>query len=181
MDKIDKLIQLLHEETGLPFDRDAMNVDRMEEWGAVELRSESAGMWADGHLIDEKWMIEIYCVVDSRESWYIGQVNDALERFAEEVDDIGWRMPERGFLPEIDRVAWKWQAAIFGEMEIPEETETEEPEPNDPEEPETPEPENPDDPEEPKLDPDPDDPDPEEPEEPEPDDPETETDPEDEI
>lgn len=121
MDKIDLLIACLNEHMpDVPFDRDAINVDRpTERWGAAELRRQVAGQWADGHLIDQALGVDLYLCVDDRESAWLADVQDALNEFSD-AEDIGYGFAERVYLPAIDRALWRWGISFYGGLEVPE-------------------------------------------------------------
>lgn len=118
MDKIDILIDMLNAAIPqVPFDRDAVNVDRPDEWGAVELRGASGAQWADGHMIDQKFRIDILLCVEDLGAEWVSDVQDVLNAFDDQVDYLGYSLPERAYLQEIDRAAWRWQCAMFGPLE----------------------------------------------------------------
>ena len=120
MDRVDQLIDILNREiTQVSFDRDAIDVDRPEEWGAVELRR-SAGQWADGHLVDESYRADVFLCVNDRESDWAEKMNSAFRCFDDEVEDLGWTLSDRTYLPELDRLLWKWAVVIYGPLAVPE-------------------------------------------------------------
>lgn len=104
----------------VPFDRDAMMEDRpAERWGAAELRRAPRAVWADGHMIDQVIEIDLYLCTDDLESDWLNEVQEALAEFGEESgEDIGWQLPERVYLPTIDRALWRWALQMFGPLEI---------------------------------------------------------------
>lgn len=122
MDKIDRIIDLLNAETGgeVSFDRDAIDVDRPEAWGALELRSQAETQWADGRPIDDTWLADLYLCVEDRESHWIALVNRALAAADEEMP-LSWSMAERTYVAQLEKLLWRWQIRIWGPMEIPEE------------------------------------------------------------
>lgn len=132
MDRIDQLIDILNREiTDISFDRDAIDVDRPDEWGAVELRRES-NIWADGHPVDSITRADVFLCVNGRESDWAEKMRDAFLCFDDEVEDIGWTLSDRTYLPELDRLLWKWAVVIYGPLDVPAPPEA----PAEPEEPE---------------------------------------------
>lgn len=123
MDKIDILIEQLNDALGgrIEFDRDAVDVDRPEEWGAVELRRDAETQWADGRPIDTQYLANIYLAIDDRESGLLSLVNGALEA-VDEMFPIIWSMADRVWLPEIERAVWIWNVRIWGPIGWEEET-----------------------------------------------------------
>lgn len=121
MDWIDRLIDILNGvmDGDVSFDRDATDVDRPDNWGAVELRGEAETVWADDQPIDSIWTADVYLCVTDRESGWITRVGEALRLFDAETP-CTWSMPERGYLPELDRILWRWQVRIYGPLEMPE-------------------------------------------------------------
>lgn len=125
MDKIDVLIEKLNlaMDGAIEFDRDAVDVDRPEEWGAVELRRDQETQWADGKPIDTQYLANIYLSIEDRESDLIDLVNGALEE-TDELFPIIWGMADRMWLPDIERALWIWNVRIWGPLAWDEETET---------------------------------------------------------
>ena len=79
MDRVDQLIDILNRDVGgVVFDRDAIDVDRPENWGAVEARTDGKQQWADGHLIDEAHRMDVYLCVSDREADWSAKMNDAF-------------------------------------------------------------------------------------------------------
>ena len=125
MDKIDVLIEKLNlaMDGAIEFDRDAVDADRPEEWGAVELRRDAEILWADGKPIDTQYLVNIYLSIEDRESDLLGRVNEALEA-CDELFPIVWHMADRVWLPDIERALWAWTVRIWGPLAWDEETET---------------------------------------------------------
>lgn len=120
MDRIDQLIDCLNAGLagGAVFDRDAVDVDRPDNWGAVELRAESETQWADDSPIDTISTCDVYLCVDDRESHWGADVVLALEAF-DELAPCYWQQTGREYVPELDRILWKWQVRILVPLEIP--------------------------------------------------------------
>jgi len=118
MDKIDVIIEQLNlaMDGRIEFDRDAVDADRPEEWGAVELRRDAEIQWADGKPIDTQYLANIYLSIEDRESDLLGRVNEALEA-CDELFPITWQMADRVWLPDIERALWAWTVRIWGPME----------------------------------------------------------------
>lgn len=129
MDKIDQMIACLHEHAPeIPFDRDALAEDRPgDRWGAVELRGAAGAVWADGRLIDQGFLVELWLCVDDLDSEWLEDIQEALAEYGE-TEDIGYGLAERVYLPDIDRTLWRWTVTIYGGLTVEEpeeETETE--------------------------------------------------------
>lgn len=129
MDKIDQMIACLHGHAPeIPFDRDALAEDRPgDRWGAVELRGAAGAVWADGRLIDQGFLVELWLCVDDLDSEWLEDIQEALAEYGE-TEDIGYGLAERVYLPDIDRTLWRWTVTIYGGLTVEEpeeETETE--------------------------------------------------------
>lgn len=124
MDKIDAMIQRLNiaMDGRIEFDRDAVDTDRPEEWGAVALRKDQEILWADGRPIDTQYLADIYLSVSDRESEMIERVNDAMD-FLDGEFPIVWKLNDRVWLADIERALWIWNVRIWGPLELPEEDE----------------------------------------------------------
>ena len=125
MDKIDVLIEQLNLAMGgtIEFDRDAVDADRPEEWGAVELRRDAEILWADGKPIDVQYLANIYLSIEDRESDLLARVNEALDA-CDGLFPIVWQMTDRVWLPDIERALWAWSVRIWGPLEWPDDEET---------------------------------------------------------
>ena len=124
-DKIDVLIDALNDAVPtIPYARDAMDLDTPEDWGAVELNG-GDGFDADGITIDMDYRANIWTVTEDRGTEVMYLVQDVLTDFQERWFGFKWQFPERIWLNEINRVAWKWTVRIPGPLDTETEDEAE--------------------------------------------------------
>jgi hypothetical protein len=116
-DAIDALIEDLNEATGgaLTFERDVLDVDRPEDWGAVEMTG-TVDEWADGKRIDRAYRLDIWAAVSDRASEWLETVEDVLDAWG---DRISYQLRERAYLHDLKKVVWRWDAVITT-LEAPE-------------------------------------------------------------
>ena len=147
-DLVDALIDDLNDGvTDVTFERDVLETNRPEDWGAVELTGQDEAEWADGILIDQSLVIDIWACVSDRGSGIKRKVQTVLQAFCA-TWQTGWKMVSRNYIYDLDKVIWRWQVSIEGPLTYPEEEEEELPF-TDPEE----DPEEYEDPEWPEMDP----------------------------
>lgn len=125
-DLIDQLIDQLND--GVPdvtFERDVLETDRPEDWGAVELTGEDDSEWADGILIDQVLAADIWVCVTGRGSRIKRRVQAVLRKFGTE-NDAGWKLISRNYIYDLDKVVWRWRVSLWaplgeddGEMDWP--------------------------------------------------------------
>lgn len=124
-DKIDVLIDALNAAVPtIPYARDAMDLDTPEDWGAVELNG-GDGFDADGITIDMEYRANVWTVTEDRGTEVMFLVQDVLQAFQERWFGFRWQFPERIWLNEINRVAWKWTVRIPGPLDTETDTEDE--------------------------------------------------------
>lgn len=120
MDRIDQLLDFIGERIPeVIWDRDAVDVDRPENWGAAELRSEPASQWADGRETDTMNGVELYLAVSDRESAWKSRVESALEAFDASVCWIDWHMDDRTWMPQIEKTLWRWTVRMLEGLDVP--------------------------------------------------------------
>lgn len=125
-DRIDDLIDALNDGVdGITFDRDVLDTNRPDDWGAVELTGEDDADWADGTMIDQALTADIWICVSDRGSWPKRSVQRVLKEFCPEIV-AGWRFVNRAYLYDLDKVMWHWTVSIDGPL-APEDPEDEEP------------------------------------------------------
>ena len=143
-DLIDDLIDDLNDGVdGVTFDRDVLDTNRPDDWGAVELSGQDDAEWADGQMIDQILTAEVWVCLSDRGSGVKRQVQAVLKAFCAEIH-AGWRFVNRAYLYDLDKVMWRWTVTIDGPLApapaVPADSSdgTEEPgdDPKDPEEPE---------------------------------------------
>ena len=131
-DLIDQLIDQLND--GVPdvtFERDVLETDRPEDWGAVELTGEDDSEWADGTMIDQVLAADIWVCITGRGSRIKRRVQAVLRRFGTE-NDAGWKLISRNYIYDLDKVVWRWRVSMWAPLEA-DDDETDWPDP-DPEE-----------------------------------------------
>ena len=125
-DRIDDLIDALNDGVdGITFDRDVLDTNRPDDWGAVELTGDDDADWADGTMIDQTVIADIWICVSDRGSWPKRSVQRVLKEFCPEIV-AGWRFVNRAYLYDLDKVMWHWTVSIDGPL-APEDPEDEEP------------------------------------------------------
>ena len=125
-DRIDDLIDALNDGVdGITFDRDVLDTNRPDDWGAVELTGDDDADWADGTMIDQTLTADIWICVSDRGSWPKRSVQRVLKEFCPEIV-AGWRFVNRAYLYDLDKVMWHWTVSIDGPL-APEDPEDEEP------------------------------------------------------
>lgn len=126
MDRIEELIRRL--ETALPdytWDRDALDMERGDKYGAVELSGIAATLWADDQPVERAWTIQIWMAMEGSGLESVETVEAVLEAFDSEVAPIVWDMPQRGYYQDIGKLLWNWRVTLYG----PPVTEDAEPDP----------------------------------------------------
>ena len=123
-DIIDELLDALNDGTEVVFDRDAMDVNRPEDWGAVELTGESGSDWADGGMTEQESEISVWLCCRQKDLTPKGQVQAVLHDFCR--PRVGrWRLQGRNWLPDLDRVLYEWKVYLCGPAVPDTEPETE--------------------------------------------------------
>ena len=130
-DAIDRLIADLNEEMGddLTFERDVLDVDRPEDWGAVELTG-VLNEYADGQVIDQIYKVDVWASVSTRESGWLQRIEGVLKSYG---DHLGYYLKERAYLHDLEKVLWRWECQLWS-LEAPEDPEDPEDPESDPEE-----------------------------------------------
>ena len=110
-DAIDGLIAALNAVTvprGLAFERDVLDVDRPEDWGAVEMTG-TENEWADGEIIDQVYKLDIWASVSDRSAEWKAVIEDVLRE-----QKTAYRLKERAYLHDLNKVLWRWEAQLWG-------------------------------------------------------------------
>lgn len=116
-DLIDDLIDALNDGVdGITFDRDVLETDRPEDWGAVELSGQDDGEWADGVMIDQSLAVDVWVCLSDRGSWPKRQVQRVLRAFCADTAGCGWRFVSRAWLYDLEKVMWRWTVTIDGPL-----------------------------------------------------------------
>lgn len=115
-DQIDELIADLNDGVeGVTFDRDVLETDRPEDWGAVELSGQDDSEWADGTLIDQALTADVWVCLSDRGSRVKRQVQAVLTAYCGE-RQAGWRLVNRAWLYDLNKVMWHWSVSIDGPL-----------------------------------------------------------------
>ena len=125
-DLIDELIDQLNDGVpGVTFDRDVLETDRPEDWGAVELTAEDDSEWADGVMIDQVLAADVWLCSGNHGSRIKRKVQAVLRRFGAE-DDAGWKLISRNYIYDLDKydldkIVWRWRVTMWAPLEEDEE------------------------------------------------------------
>lgn len=115
-DLIDALIDALNDGVeGVTFERDVLETNRPEDWGAVELSGQDDGEWADGTLVDQVLTADVWVCLNDRGSRVKRQVQAVLQAFCGEIQ-AGWRLVGRAWLYDLNKVMWHWAVTIDGPL-----------------------------------------------------------------
>ena len=114
-DLIDQLIDDLNDGVdGITFDRDVLDTDRPDDWGAVELTG-ATEEWADGQMVDQETSADVWVCVSEKGTRVKRQVQRVLNQFARE-REAGWTFVRRAYLYDLDKVMWQWTVSICGPL-----------------------------------------------------------------
>ena len=135
-DAIDDLIAALNDAVGdvLTFERDVLDVERPEDWGAVEL-VDTVNEYADGRIIDQMYIVDIWASVGDRSSQWLREIESVLAGFG---DKLRYSLTERAYLHDLKKVLWRWRGELWSlaAEPVPDELPFTDPE-EDPEDPDT--------------------------------------------
>lgn len=110
---IDGLVKALNRIDGLTFYRDARMENAPERnYGVVRLAGESASQWADGNMIEQGFALFVNVFVKDEDEAWLNLIQETLAAF-----DLGYRLPARNYLEEIDAVEWEWSCTLYGPLE----------------------------------------------------------------
>ena len=120
-DAIDTLIADLNAATGgaLTFERDVLDTDRPEDWGAVELTG-TENEYADGKIIDQVLLLDIWASVSDRGSDWLRKIEGVLGSYG---DLLRYKLTERAYLHDLNKVLWRWKAEMWAAPADPDERE----------------------------------------------------------
>lgn len=138
-DLVDQLIDDLNDGvSGVTFDRDVLDTNRPDDWGAAELNGQNGGDWADGGMIDQTLGVDVWVCESNRGSGTKRAVQEVLRAYCA-AHDGAWRFVKRAYLYDLDKVLWHWTVDVCGPLAEDEEEPDDEDEPDDTEEPDEPE------------------------------------------
>ena len=115
-DLIDDLINALND--GVPdvtFERDVLETNRPDDWGAVELTGEGESEYGDGNEIDQTLNIDIWVCVSNRGSRIKRKVQAVLRSFCRE-NEGGWKLAGRSYIYDLDKVIWRWTVNVWAPL-----------------------------------------------------------------
>ena len=110
-DAIDDLIAALNDAVGdvVTFERDVLDVERPEDWGAVEL-VDVVNEYADGKIIDQMYIVDIWASVSDRSSQWLREIESVLASFG---DKLRYSLTERAYLHDLKKVMWRWRGELW--------------------------------------------------------------------
>ena len=118
-DGIDALISALNAATGggLTFERDVLDTDRPEDWGAVELTGIDYE-YADGKVIDRLLKMDVWASVSDRGSDWLTLIEGVMA-----AQGVSFKLKERAYLHDLRKVLWRWEATLWSAPADPAERE----------------------------------------------------------
>lgn len=110
-DAIDDLIAALNEAVGdeLTFERDVLDVERPEDWGAVEMTN-VINDEADGRIIDQCYELDVWACVSDRGSVWLQRIEAVFGSFG---DSLHYHLHERAYLHDLKKVLWRWKVILW--------------------------------------------------------------------
>lgn len=113
-DLIDQLIDALNDGVeGITFDRDVLDTNRPEDWGAVEMTGQAGAEYADGRMIDQIVKCDLWVCTSDRGASVRDDVQKTLIQFNQD-HDIAFRFDARNYLYDLDKVMYKWVVHLWG-------------------------------------------------------------------
>ena len=113
VDSITALVTLLNQIDGLDFVEDAWVEKAPNNYGVVELTGQIGSEYADGKLLDQAFGVRITIYVSGGSHKWIEAVQEKLL-----AADIGFSMPTREYLNDINKVSWVWNCTVLGPIEF---------------------------------------------------------------
>ena len=117
VDVIANLLTALNTISGIDFVEDAWVEKAPANYGVVELLGQNVSEYADGKMLDQGFSVRITIYVSGGSHEWIAAVQDILT-----AQDIGFSMPTREYLQDINKVSWVWNCSILGPVEYTVET-----------------------------------------------------------
>ncbi len=106
-DRVAELLDALNTIEGIDFVEDAWVEKAPQNYGVVEVVSEAAGDYADGLKIAQNFLVRITIYVAGGSHHWIQAVQSVLDGL-----NIGYTMPQREYLQDINKVSWVWNTRI---------------------------------------------------------------------
>ena len=117
VDRINTLLTALNTISGIAFVEDAWVEKAPDNYGVVELTGQNASEYADGKLLDQGFSVRITIYVTGGSHSWVEAVQDVLT-----AQDVGFSLPTREYLQDINKVSWVWNCSILGPVEYTVET-----------------------------------------------------------
>lgn len=115
-DLIDELINALNDGVeDVTFERDVLETNRPDDWGAVELTGEDDSEWADGTMVDQVLSVDVWVCVSGKGSRIKRKVQAVLRKFGVE-NDAGWKLMSRNYIYDLDKVVWRWRVNMWAPL-----------------------------------------------------------------
>ena len=109
--RLDDLLDALNTISGIEFVRDAWINDAPDNYGVLELTGQNAAQWADGHMVDQSFGLQITIYVKDDSDIWADSVQGVLD-----AQDLGYGMPRREYDYGGDSVMWQWTATFNGPL-----------------------------------------------------------------
>ena len=117
VDRINTLLTALNTISGIAFVEDAWVEKAPDNYGVVELTGQNASEYADGKLLDQGFSVRITIYVTGGSHSWVEAVQDVLT-----AQDVGFSLPTREYIQDINKVSWVWNCSILGPVEYTVET-----------------------------------------------------------
>lgn len=105
--------------TGIPFAVDAWENEAPADYGVVELTGEDKGEWADGHMIDQSFVLLVTIYVSGGSQRWKDRIQRQLARI-----ETGYTLKDHRYLDDIDKNMWQWKVTVYDPIEWDEAVET---------------------------------------------------------
>lgn len=109
--RLDDLLDALNTISGIEFVRDAWINDAPDNYGVLELTGQNNSQWADGHLVDQSFGLQITIYVKDGSDIWVDSVQGVLD-----AQDLAYGMPRREYDYGGDAVMWQWTATFYGPL-----------------------------------------------------------------
>lgn len=109
--RLDDLLAALNAISGVEFVRDAWINDAPDNYGVLELTGQNNAQWADGHLVDQSFGLQITIYVKDGSDIWADSVQGVLED-----QELAYGMPRREYDYGGDSVMWQWTATYYGPL-----------------------------------------------------------------
>ena len=107
VDRMEELLTALNTIDGLPWVEDAWVNKAPANYGVAELTGETAGDYADGAVIAQRFQVRLTIYVTGGSHTWLKAVQDVLDGL-----HLVYTMPQREYLQDIHKVSWVWDTWI---------------------------------------------------------------------